>query len=218
MYTRNRKMSVVAWAIIVLVIIADQACKFWVKTSFYLGEDYEILPWFHLHFVQNNGMAFGLDFINKYILTSLRILLFGYLAWYIVRLCRLGRAPWGYLVSVALVAAGAVGNIIDCVFYGEIFTNPMPPQVAQIVPWGEGYGTFFQGFVVDMFWLPLFSFDWPQWMPLLGGKTFSFFDPVFNVADAAISVGMIAVVLFYFRYMEHSLDDDNTKDNSDIRS
>lgn len=218
MYTRNRKMSVVAWAIIVLVIIADQACKFWVKTSFYLGEDYEILPWFHLHFVQNNGMAFGLDFINKYILTSLRILLFGYLAWYIVRLCRLGRAPWGYLVSVALVAAGAVGNIIDCVFYGEIFTNPMPPQVAQIVPWGKGYGTFFQGFVVDMFWFPLFSFDWPQWMPLLGGKTFSFFDPVFNVADAAISVGMIAVVLFYFRYMEHSLDDDNTKDNSDIRS
>jgi len=218
MYTRNRKMSVVAWAIIVLVIIADQACKFWVKTSFYLGEDYEILPWFHLHFVQNNGMAFGLDFINKYILTSLRILLFGYLAWYIVRLCRLGRAPWGYLVSVALVAAGAVGNIIDCVFYGEIFTNPMPPETAQIVPWGEGYGTLFQGLVVDMFWFPLFSFDWPEWLPLLGGKTFSFFDPVFNVADAAISVGMIAVVLFYFRYMEHSLDDDNTKDNSDIRS
>lgn len=218
MYSRNRKMAFVAWAVIALVIIADQLCKFWVKTSFYIGEDLEIFSWFHLHFVQNNGMAFGLDFINKYLLTTLRIALFGYLAWYITRLCRLGRAPWGYLLCVSLVAAGAVGNIIDCVFYGEIFNNPLPPQVAHTVPWGEGYGTLFQGLVVDMFWFPLFSFDWPQWLPWLGGKTFSFFDPVFNIADAAISVGMIAIVLFYFRYLEHSLDDDKKEDNSDSRS
>lgn len=208
--TRSSRMAFAATALIVLVIVADQALKVWVKTHFYLNEDFEIMPWFHLHFVQNNGMAFGLDFLNKLVLTFLRMGLFGFLIWYLHRLSRLGRAPWGYLVSVALIAAGAFGNIVDCVAYGEIFTNPMPPQVAHMVPWGEGYGGMFQGLVVDMFYFPLFSFTWPEWLPLLGGHTFSFFDPVFNIADVAISVGMIAIVLFYFNYMEHSLEDEKS--------
>ncbi len=209
-HTRSSRMAFAATALIVLVIVADQALKVWVKTHFYLNEDLEIMPWFHLHFVQNNGMAFGLDFLNKLVLTFLRMGLFGFLIWYLHRLSRLGRAPWGYLVSVALIAAGAFGNIVDCVAYGEIFTNPMPPQVAHMVPWGEGYGGMFQGLVVDMFYFPLFSFTWPEWLPLLGGHTFSFFDPVFNIADVAISVGMIAIVLFYFNYMEHSLEDEKS--------
>lgn len=208
--TRSSRMAFAATALIVLVIVADQVLKVWVKTHFYLNEDLEIMPWFHLHFVQNNGMAFGLDFLNKLVLTFLRMGLFGFLIWYLHRLSRLGRAPWGYLVSVALIAAGAFGNIVDCVAYGEIFTNPMPPQVAHMVPWGEGYGGMFQGLVVDMFYFPLFSFTWPEWLPLLGGHTFSFFDPVFNIADVAISVGMIAIVLFYFNYMEHSLEDEKS--------
>lgn len=208
--TRSSRMAFAATALIVLVIVADQALKVWVKTHFYLNEDLEIMPWFHLHFVQNNGMAFGLDFLNKLVLTFLRMGLFGFLIWYLHRLSRLGRAPWGYLVSVALIAAGAFGNIVDCVAYGEIFTNPMPPHVAHMVPWGEGYGGMFQGLVVDMFYFPLFSFTWPEWLPLLGGHTFSFFDPVFNIADVAISVGMIAIVLFYFNYMEHSLEDEKS--------
>lgn len=210
LHTRSSRMAFAATALIVLVIVADQALKVWVKTHFYLNEDLEIMPWFHLHFVQNNGMAFGLDFLNKLVLTFLRMGLFGFLIWYLHRLSRLGRAPWGYLVSVALIAAGAFGNIVDCVAYGEIFTNPMPPQVAHMVPWGEGYGGMFQGLVVDMFYFPLFSFTWPEWLPLLGGHTFSFFDPVFNIADVAISVGMIAIVLFYFNYMEHSLEDEKS--------
>ncbi len=209
-HTRSSRMAFAATALIVLVIVADQALKVWVKTHFYLNEDLEIMPWFHLHFVQNNGMAFGLDFLNKLVLTFLRMGLFGFLIWYLHRLSRLGRAPWGYLVSVALIAAGAFGNIVDCVAYGEIFTNPMPPQVAHMVPWGEGYGGMFQGLVVDMFYFPLFSFTWPEWLPLLDGHTFSFFDPVFNIADVAISVGMIAIVLFYFNYMEHSLEDEKS--------
>ncbi len=209
-HTRSSRMAFAATALIVLVIVADQALKVWVKTHFYLNEDLEIMPWFHLHFVQNNGMAFGLDFLNKLVLTFLRMGLFGFLIWYLHRLSSLGRAPWGYLVSVALIAAGAFGNIVDCVAYGEIFTNPMPPQVAHMVPWGEGYGGMFQGLVVDMFYFPLFSFTWPEWLPLLGGHTFSFFDPVFNIADVAISVGMIAIVLFYFNYMEHSLEDEKS--------
>lgn len=210
LHTRSSRMAFAATALIVLVIVADQALKVWVKTHFYLNEDLEIMPWFHLHFVQNNGMAFGLDFLNKLVLTFLRMGLFGFLIWYLHRLSRLARAPWGYLVSVALIAAGAFGNIVDCVAYGEIFTNPMPPHVAQLVPWGEGYGGMFQGLVVDMFYFPLFSFTWPEWLPLLGGHTFSFFDPVFNIADVAISVGMIAIVLFYFNYMEHSLEDEKS--------
>lgn len=105
------------------------------------------------------------------------------------------------MVSVALVTAGAFGNIIDCVFYGEIFSNPFPPQIASFVPWGDGYGGIFQGLVVDMLYFPLFSFQWPQWIPWLGGSTFSFFDPVFNIADSAITVGMILIILFYSKYL-----------------
>ena len=101
----------------------------------------------------------------------------------------------------SLVVAGALGNIVDCMLYGEIFTNPYPPQVATLVPFGEGYGTLFYGLVVDMLYFPLFSFTWPDWLPWLGGKDFSFFDPVFNIADAAITVGMIAILLFYSKYL-----------------
>lgn len=205
---RGKWLMALCWVLICLVIIADQSLKVWIKTHFYLNEDFEITSWFHLHFVQNNGMAFGLDFIPKHLLTFLRMGLFGFLVWYIGQLVRRAWIPTGYLVSVALIAAGAFGNIVDCVLYGEIFTNPMPPGVASAVPWGEGYGGVFQGLVVDMLYFPLFSFEWPQWLPLLGGRTFSFFDPVFNIADVSISTGMIAIVLFYFNLMEHSLEDE----------
>ncbi len=125
-YNRSKFLAIIAWAIILFVIIADQALKVWIKTNFYLNEDLEITSWFHLHFVQNNGMAFGLDFLNKHILTFLRLGLFGFLIWYIRQLCRRAWVPVGYIVSIALIAAGAFGNIIDCVCYGEIFTNPYP--------------------------------------------------------------------------------------------
>lgn len=205
---RAKRLSVMCWALICVVILADQALKVWIKTHFYLSEDYEITSWFHLHFVQNNGMAFGFEFLPKHLLTFLRMGLFGFLIWYIGQLVRRSWIPVGYLVSVALIAAGAFGNIVDCVIYGEIFTNPMPPHVASFVPWGDGYGGIFQGLVVDMFYFPLFSFDWPEWLPFIGGKTFSFFDPVFNIADVSISIGMIAILLFYFNLMEQSLENE----------
>lgn len=198
---RSRRIMWMAWILIALVIVIDQAVKFWVKTSFYLGEDLQILPWFHLCFVENPGMAFGIELGSKLFLTLFRIGLFGFLLWYIVKLSRNVRIPIGYIVCVALVAAGAFGNIIDCVAYGEIFTDPYPPFKAHLVPWGEGYGGIFHGKVVDMLYFPLFSFYWPDWMPFVGGKFFSFFNPVFNIADAAISVGMIAIVLFYGKYV-----------------
>lgn len=192
------------WAAIgvaVLVVVLDQALKFWVKTSFYLGEDVELLPFFQLRFIQNNGMAFGMEFGSKLLLTIFRMSLVGLLVWYICRLVKAAKVPVGYMVAVALVTAGAFGNIIDCVFYGEIFTNPYPPETATLVPIGTGYGTWFHGLVVDMLYFPLFEFQWPQWLPLVGGQTFSFFDPVFNLADAAITVGMFMVILFYSKYL-----------------
>ena len=205
---RSKTLAWIAWAIVIIVIVADQASKIWVKTHFYIGEDVEITPWFHLHFVQNNGMAFGMDFLNKYILTVMRLGLFGFLVWYIRRLCQRATVPVGYMVCIALIAAGAFGNIIDCVFYGEIFSNPYPPETAGFVSWGNGYGGILQGLVVDMLYFPLFSFTWPDWIPVVGGNVFSFFDPVFNIADVAISTGMIAIVIFYFKLMERSLDDE----------
>ena len=191
----------IASASIVLVIVIDQAIKIWVKTGMYWGEDIEIFSWFHIRFVQNNGMAFGMEFGSKLFLTLFRIVAVGVLGWIISRLCKSDIYPKGFVACVALIAAGAAGNIFDCVFYGEIFTNPYPPEIASFVPWGEGYGTIFHGLVVDMFYFPLFTFQWPEWMPFLSGKTFSFFDPVFNFADAAISVGMIVLLIFYSRYL-----------------
>ena len=198
---KSLKLSLTAWIIIAAVIILDQTMKIWIKTSFYLGEDLEILPWFHLRFIQNNGMAFGIELGSKLFLTFFRIVLVCLLVWYILRLIRKASVPCGYMACLALITAGAFGNIIDCVCYGEIFTNPYPPTVARLVPWGEGYGGVFHGLVVDMLYFPLFTFTWPSWMPWFGGHEFSFFDPVFNIADAAITVGMIAIVLFYTRYI-----------------
>ncbi len=206
--TRSRRLALLAWIIVAAVIVIDQAVKIWVKTSFYLGEDLEILPWFHLRFIQNNGMAFGIELGSKLFLTLFRIVLVGFLVWYITRLTRAAKVPAGYVACVALIAAGAFGNIVDCVCYGEIFTNPYPPLTAHFVPWGEGYGGIFHGYVVDMLYFPLFSFTWPEWMPWLGGREFSFFDPVFNIADSAITVGMLAIILFYSKYINSASVDE----------
>lgn len=197
--TKTGKQALTAGAVALAVIVIDQIVKIWVKTSFYLGESVPVLPFFELRFVQNNGMAFGMELGSKLLLTSFRIAVVSLLVWYIVKICRRACSPTGYVVTLALIAAGAFGNIIDCVFYGQIFSNPMPPFTAEFVPWGDGYAPLFRGLVVDMLYFPLFSFTWPDWMPWLGGSEFSFFDPVFNVADAAISVGMAVLICFYTR-------------------
>lgn len=190
-----------ALIIIALVIIVDQAVKIWVKTNFYLGEDLELTSWFHLYFIENNGMAFGMEIGSKLLLTLVRIIAVAALIWYICRIKSRSYIKRGYIACLALITAGAAGNIIDCVAYGEIFNNPMPPEVATLFPAGGGYGTWLHGRVVDMLYFPLFSFDWPQWMPWVGGEHFIFFQPVFNIADAAITVGMIVLILFYSKYL-----------------
>lgn len=198
-----KKISRGWWVVIIIVaaIVIDQIIKIWVKTSFYIGEDYQIFSWFHLRFVQNNGMAFGMEVGPKLFLTLFRLIVVAILIWYIARLLKNPRTPMGYIVTLAVITAGAAGNIFDCLFYGEIFNNPGPREVAKFVPWGDGYSGLFSGLVVDMFYFPLFSFQWPAWMPFVGGETFSFFDPVFNFADALICVGIFILIFKYYKYL-----------------
>ena len=164
----------------------------------YLGETIDVTSWFKILFIENNGMAFGMEMGPKLFLTLFRIVVVGLIIWYIVRLLKSGRkVKTGFYVCLALITAGAAGNIFDCMFYGVIFNNPMPPEVASLFPPEGGYGTLLNGRVVDMLYFPLFSFDWPAWMPFWGGEHFIFFQPVFNIADAAITCGMLAIIFFY---------------------
>lgn len=184
-------------AIIALIIIADQWLKIWVKTHFFMGEDYEITSWFHLKFIENNGFAFGIEWLNKYVLTFGRILAVVFFCWCMNRMLKLERLRTGFLIAFALIIAGAAGNIFDCVFYGEIFNNPWPPEVATLFPQGGGYASWFEGKVVDMLYFPLFSWIWPSWIPGIGGTEFEFFQYIFNIADSAITIGVLMMIFFY---------------------
>ena len=179
------------------VLVIDQIIKISVKTGMYLGERIEITSWFNLLFVENNGMAFGWELWGgKLFLTLFRIIAIIAIGWFIIKEIK-SRQPIGYIVCLTLIAAGAAGNIIDCLFYGVIFNNPPYPQVAEFQPWGYGYSEFFYGKVVDMFYFPLIEWDMPQWVPFYSGQHCVFFSPVFNFADASISCGIIALILFY---------------------
>lgn len=193
----RRHAGWLAAAIIIVVLICDQFLKIWIKTHFYLGEDHEIFPWFHIKFIENNGMAFGMELWNKYLLTFGRIIAVGVLIWCLVKIISRYELRTGFIVSVALITAGAAGNIFDCVFYGEIFNDPMPPQIAQAFPIGGGYAGWFEGRVVDMLYFPFFEFIWPEWIPGVGGQPYEFFAYIFNIADASICVGVFLLILFY---------------------
>ncbi|MDE6273341.1 MAG: signal peptidase II [Muribaculaceae bacterium] len=208
------RVSQLGWLvaiIIVLVIVADQWLKIWIKTHFYLGEEMEIFPWFRLKFIENNGFAFGLEWFNKYVLTFGRILAVVFFIWAMRRLLDLSsnggifnlmkesdgkekrspvNLPLGFYIAFALIIAGAAGNIFDCVFYGEIFNNPAPPETAVMFPQSGGYAGWFEGRVVDMLYFPLFSFD-------IGNSHFEFFEYIFNIADSAITIGVLMLLLFY---------------------
>lgn len=183
--------------IIVSVIILDQLLKIWVKTNFFYGEEYVITDWFRLYFIENNGMAFGMEFGSKLLLTWFRIIAVILLIYYLYRIKDNPKQQIGYIACISLMTAGALGNVIDCIFYGVIFDNPMPPFTAELFPEGGGYGTLFHGRVVDMLYFPLVEWNWPDWMPWIGGEHFIFFHPIFNFADAALSVGVITLILFY---------------------
>lgn len=203
----------VAAAIIIAVLLVDQIVKIYVKTHFYLGEDNEIFPWFHIKFIENNGMAFGMELWNKYVLTFGRIIAVGVLIWVITRIVRRMELRTGFIVAIALITAGAAGNIFDCVFYGEIFSDPYPPRIAEAFPVGGGYAGWFEGRVVDMFYFPFFDFYWPEWVPGIGGQYYEFFAYIFNVADASICVGVALLILFYSKDFTLAMSKNEGKNN-----
>ena len=198
---RETKQALSASMLFLLIILADQIIKVAVKTHMYLHQSIHITDWFQILFTENNGMAFGAEFLNKYFLTSFRIVAVSVLIYIIIRNIRRG-VSWGLLLCLVLITAGAAGNIIDCLFYGLIFNNPPAPLVAEFVPWGTGYESLMMGRVVDMFYFPLVEFDWPSWIPMIGDNHFIFFSPIFNLADACISCGIVALLLFYRKVLQ----------------
>ena len=198
---RETKQALSASMLFLLIILADQIIKVAVKTHMYLHQSIHITDWFQILFTENNGMAFGAEFLNKYFLTSFRIVAVSVLIYIIIRNIRRG-VSWGLLLCLVLITAGAAGNIVDCLFYGLIFNNPPAPIVAEFVPWGTGYESLMMGRVVDMFYFPLVEFDWPSWIPMIGDKHFIFFSPIFNLADACISCCIVALLLFYRKVLQ----------------
>lgn len=192
--------------LIFLILLADQVLKIYIKTHFMLGEEVVIAKnWFIIHFVENNGMAFGFEFgnnIGKYLLSIFRLVAIGALGWYLSKLWKRD-LPFGIIACFSLILAGAAGNLFDSAFYGLIFTDSHN-QVATLFPAGGGYTSFLLGRVVDMFYFPLVETHFPAWFPIWGGQEFIFFRPVFNIADSSISIGIVAIFLFYRHFFDDS--------------
>jgi signal peptidase II len=193
--------------ILLVAIVADQWLKFYVKLNFTLGESVRVFDWFQILFVENPGMAFGWELGSKLFLTIFRIIVSGAVIWYLVRLMRDGY-KLGYQIVVTLVLAGALGNIIDCVFYGKIFSESSYFEVAEFMPAAGGYAGWFMGKVVDMFYFPLFTF--PDWVPFLGGEIF--FSPIFNLADSYITVAIFMLIIFYHKDFNKTIELYTTRD------
>lgn len=188
--------------VIFLVLLIDQISKFWIKTNMTIGESFPVLgDWFHIYFIENNGMAFGWEFgaeFGKIALGIFRIIavaLFFYLIYYLDK----KKVKFGPLFGISLITAGALGNIIDGMFYGMIFSESTFTQVATLFPDGGGYAGFMQGKVVDMLYFPLFTF--PEWIPFFGGQIF--FSPIFNIADSAITIGFLYLLLFQWNFLKN---------------
>ena len=190
--------------IVMLLLLFDQLLKIWVKTHMELHESIEITPWFYICFTENPGMAFGIEVIGKLFLSLFRIVAVVFIGYYLWKLVKRNYA-FGFIVCISMILAGAMGNIIDSVFYGVIFDHSYG-QVATLFPPDGGYGTWLHGKVVDMFYFPLIETTLPEWLPIWGGQEFVFFRPIFNLADSSICVGVFLLLLFYRDTFSKSLN------------
>lgn len=199
------KKSYIVLITILVIVVLDQWLKIYIKTSIPYGDGFDILgiPWAKIHFVENEGMAFGLSFggkSGKFVLSVFRILMVGVLIYLLRGMMKSGE-PLGLIISFSMIIAGAIGNIIDSAVYGLIFSESyIHSGLATMFPEDGGYAGFLQGKVVDMFYFPIIDTFWPEWVPWIGGNHFQFFRPVFNVADASISVGVITILLFHRKF------------------
>ena len=195
MLTTCKQKGIVVFVIVALLLAIDQIIKIEVKTNMRLHESIQITNWFYISFIENNGMAYGMTLINKLVLSIFRICAIGVLIFYLYKQI-VNNARMTYVILLALVTAGALGNLIDCMFYGLIFNASSPFYTSYFVNFGDGYAPFLMGKVVDMFYFPLIVTTWPECMPVVGGDEFIFFSPVFNFADSCISVGMVLLLIF----------------------
>jgi signal peptidase II len=188
-----------AVVIVLSILVIDQVLKFWIKTTFYMGESHAILGhWFFLHFTENEGMAFGMKLGGNYgklLLSLFRIFAVIIIAWWLYRVTRKGAGNL-LIVCISLILAGALGNIIDSAFYGILFNESTYMQIATLFPNGGGYGNFLHGRVVDMLYFPIIETNFPAWVPVWGGEEFIFFRPVFNIADSSITTGVLILIFF----------------------
>lgn len=199
LFTKGR----IALLVIFSALIIDQVIKVLIKTHMYLHESIRVTNWFYIYFTENNGMAFGMEIFGKLFLTTFRIIAVAVIGWYLAKIVKQGLKT-GYIVCISLILTGALGNIIDSVFYGVLFNESSHSQIASFLPDNGGYASLLYGKVVDMFYFPIIDTTWPQWMPFVGGEHFIFFSPIFNFADASISCGIIALLLFYSKYLNSS--------------
>ncbi len=191
--------------IVFLLLVIDQAVKIWIKTHLTLGGGYDIFgDWAKIHFIENPGMAFGMKWggdFGKLMLSSFRLLAIAALTWYLFSITK-KKYPKILVFSIALVLAGAIGNILDSAFYGLIFSESTYHSVAQLFPEGGGYAGFLHGSVVDMLYFPMFEGVFPSWVPFFGGQDFVFFSPVFNIADSCITIGVVLIIIFRKRFLK----------------
>jgi signal peptidase II len=205
--------------IIFLILVLDQALKFWIKLHMTIGQEFHVFDnWFILHFTENEGMAFGMHFggsFGKLLLSLFRIGAIIAIGWYLANLIK-RKAPTGLIISISMIMAGAIGNILDSAFYGLIFSRSTFHNVATLFPEGGGYGTFLHGKVVDMLYFPLIQGYYPAWVPFWGGTDFVFFRPVFNIADASITIGVFLLILFQRRFFIRPAKNQNISASENI--
>lgn len=198
------KKGIIAIAVIFLVLLVDQISKIWVKSNMALYDMIEVTSWFKIYFVENNGMAFGIEAIGKLFLSVFRIIAVAAIIVYLTRLVKQNYKS-GFIICIALILAGASGNIIDSVFYGAFFEASYQGHIASAVPYGEGYASLLHGKVVDMLYFPLIEGTFPKWVPFVGGNDFLFFRFIFNIADSAITAGVALLIIFYRKTLSYSL-------------